>query len=161
MLGTFYGWRSTKSNPILGRKCSGTLAVVVILPHCQGGDRYWSPCLSLVSKTSSSVVHARAKFTPDSTLVCASLWKQGMTTRALEAHADELYPVEQESQGLNASSWSLKQSSTIWSWAALNIHSKADGFSISNSCWQNNNNNLFNFKDWFSTRTKKLKIWWD
>ena len=161
MLGTFCGWRSTKSNPVLGRKHFGTLAVVVILPHCQEGDLYRSPCLSLANKTSSSVVHARAKCTPDSFLVYASLWKQGMTTSAQEAHADELYPTEQESQGLNSSSSSLEQSSTTWSRAALNIQSKTDGFSISNSCWQNNNNNLFNFKHWFSRRTKKLKSWQD
>ena len=118
MLGTFCGWRSTKSNPVLGRKHFGTLAVVVILPHCQEGDLYRSPCLSLANKTSSSVVHARAKCTPDSFLVYASLWKQGMTTSAQEAHADELYPTEQESQGLNSSSSSLEQSSTTWSRAA-------------------------------------------
>lgn len=68
-----------KSNPVLGRKYFGALDVAVILPHCQG-DWYRSPRLQLANKMSSSVVHAWAKFIPDSFLVFMSLWKQGMTS---------------------------------------------------------------------------------
>lgn len=48
-----------KSNPVLGSKPSGTLAVMVILQHCQ--EETWVDCLASPERnnTSVSVAHTR------------------------------------------------------------------------------------------------------